>query len=512
MKEFLPSITVQKGFYTNNTSNNINNPHKKFFPFGNNNKNNNQKYQNSTMKYKKSTLINPNDFLIVSNANKEDVNSNKNNPTSITYYNRGFSENKKNNIHIKNILPETFYIKNNINKSNIFDVEKNKLENILLKSYNIKNMKSNNNDINIISKNISKNFQIFLPEVQSNNKIKTNYNKKLSPIIINNFNYNNNNNSNNINMSITNSLFKTKKDKNIFNDEKIESQNINIHPIKNKDSLAAIGFLDNNKNNFAILNDKSNDISSKKILSTDIKSNKDNEINNNNSINKKSFSNIKDKNLNLNNKNNTNNNDNANNNKIMLKNIIDNNNNKNKISKNNNNPNIKICPVCHKEKEINKYAYHISLHPSKILDWLYLGSYRNACDTKDIKNLGINYVLNCAVECKESFPPDVTYCHLKLTDRPKFKIINFLDKAADFINQAQINDGIILVHCQLGISRSTTCVISYFIKYMGYTAMNALKFIKQKRTQVMPNIGFLNQLKIYEKNHIANGNQKNEII
>ena len=102
----------------------------------------------------------------------------------------------------------------------------------------------------------------------------------------------------------------------------------------------------------------------------------------------------------------------------------------------------------------------------------------------------------------ESFPPGVKYCHLKLNDSPNFRIIKYLDKASDFINQAQINNGTILVHCQLGISRSTTCVIAYFIKYLGYTSLNALNFIKQKRTQVMPNFGFLNQLKTYEKNNL----------
>ena len=155
--------------------------------------------------------------------------------------------------------------------------------------------------------------------------------------------------------------------------------------------------------------------------------------------------------------------------------------------------------------EIHTYKFHYYTHPSKIFDWLYLGSYRNACDKQEIKNLGINYVLNCAVECRETFPPHVKYCHLKISDRPKFRIYSYLDKASDFINQAQSNTGTILVHCQLWISRSTTCVISYFIKYMGYTAMNALNFIKKKRTQVMPNFGFLEQLIIYEKNNLGTG-------
>ena len=44
---------------------------------------------------------------------------------------------------------------------------------------------------------------------------------------------------------------------------------------------------------------------------------------------------------------------------------------------------------------------------------------------------------------------------------------------------------------------------------MGYTTMSALDFIKKKRPQVMPNFGFLQQLMIYEKNHIGTG-KKNE--
>ena len=142
------------------------------------------------------------------------------------------------------------------------------------------------------------------------------------------------------------------------------------------------------------------------------------------------------------------------------------------------------------------------MHPSKILEWLYLGSYRDACNIKALKELGINYVLNCAIECFESFPSDIKYCHLKISDFPSFHIKTFFEKATFFINQAHLNNGIILVHCQMGISRSTSCVIAYFIKYLGYNAMDALNFIKKKRPQVMPNFGFLQQLIDYEKSNM----------
>ena len=60
----------------------------------------------------------------------------------------------------------------------------------------------------------------------------------------------------------------------------------------------------------------------------------------------------------------------------------------------------------------------------------------------------------------------------------------------------------------MGISRSTSCVIAYFIKVLGYNVMNALQFIKKKRKQVMPNFGFIDQLVQYEKNNL-NMNQHN---
>ena len=54
----------------------------------------------------------------------------------------------------------------------------------------------------------------------------------------------------------------------------------------------------------------------------------------------------------------------------------------------------------------------------------------------------------------------------------------------------------------MGISRSTSCVIAYFVKVLGYKVMNALEFIKKKRKQVMPNFGFLEKLLQYEKSNL----------
>ena len=167
--------------------------------------------------------------------------------------------------------------------------------------------------------------------------------------------------------------------------------------------------------------------------------------------------------------------------------------------KNNKNINKKKCNLCHKYIDIYRFNTHYNSHPSKIFNWLYLGSYQNACNSKDLKDLKISYILNCAVECQNKNFPDITYFQAKIHDLPNFNISIFFQKTNNFINKAKISGKNILIHCQLGISRSTTCLIAYMIKFMGYSTASAIQFIKNKRPHIMPNFGFLQQLKNYEE-------------
>ena len=172
--------------------------------------------------------------------------------------------------------------------------------------------------------------------------------------------------------------------------------------------------------------------------------------------------------------------------------------------------NKRLCPLCHNEVDYYRYRSHLNMHPSQIFNWLYLGSYRNACDVRDLQNLKINYILNCAIECEnKNLPSDINVFHAKINDYPYFQISSYFEKTNSFINKAKLSGGSILIHCQLGISRSTTCLIAYMIKYLGYTTLSALQHIKRKRPQVMPNFGFIHQLKNYE-NKLKIGDSKNK--
>jgi len=76
---------------------------------------------------------------------------------------------------------------------------------------------------------------------------------------------------------------------------------------------------------------------------------------------------------------------------------------------------MKVCDICNQTMEIISYNFHLESHPSKILDWLYIGSYNNATNKKELELFNIKYIVNCAKECNNLFPNDINYKNFKLT-------------------------------------------------------------------------------------------------
>ena len=53
------------------------------------------------------------------------------------------------------------------------------------------------------------------------------------------------------------------------------------------------------------------------------------------------------------------------------------------------------------------------------------------------------------------------------------------------------------VHCHQGVSRSATIVFGYIMKHMRWPLVKTFKFVKERRKQVFPNIGFWKQLGMF---------------
>ena len=175
---------------------------------------------------------------------------------------------------------------------------------------------------------------------------------------------------------------------------------------------------------------------------------------------------------------------------------------KNKIIdiKPNINSNVK-CPKCCQEIKKIKLKEHLQVnHITEIIDNIYIGSFLNAKNIDELEKNNIKYILNCTFECKNIFEDKIKYLKLDIKDQIDFPIQDYFEKGIQFIKESlNNNDGNILIHCMEGKSRSTTILMAYLIECKNETTNSAYKILKNKRQLTMPNLGFMNKLREFEK-------------
>ena len=133
----------------------------------------------------------------------------------------------------------------------------------------------------------------------------------------------------------------------------------------------------------------------------------------------------------------------------------------------------------------------------EIEDGLFLGSYEAASSPiEDFEQRNIGFVLS--IGHKTYLPPmhegKLVYFCCECEDESATNLLPLFDVFHSFIERARETNRGILVHCAAGISRSTTCVVSYLMAKRNLPFNDALKLVKSKRTFVSPNAGFRQQL------------------
>ncbi|KFB46988.1 hypothetical protein ZHAS_00014997 [Anopheles sinensis] len=133
---------------------------------------------------------------------------------------------------------------------------------------------------------------------------------------------------------------------------------------------------------------------------------------------------------------------------------------------------------------------------------LWLGNASAAADVGTLKAHAIQSILSI-----DSVPlpvhitdhPNLRVRHIQAADVPREDLIGHFEDTNRFIGDSLAEGRHVLVHCYFGVSRSATIVIAYLMeKYrLGYEA--AFQRVKAKRRFVMPNPGFVNQLKLYAR-------------
>lgn len=132
--------------------------------------------------------------------------------------------------------------------------------------------------------------------------------------------------------------------------------------------------------------------------------------------------------------------------------------------------------------------------PAKITDHIYLGS-QDCCDLDILKAHNITSVLSVGIEAPCRFS-DINYKFVPCLDLPETDITDVLVKdCVPFIESCVKCNSNVLVHCNAGVSRSSTIVIGYLILVKNYTYDDAYSAVKIARCCIKPNKGFEEQLK-----------------
>lgn len=138
--------------------------------------------------------------------------------------------------------------------------------------------------------------------------------------------------------------------------------------------------------------------------------------------------------------------------------------------------------------------------PTKITEHLFLGAQSDAANFAALQSLGIKRILNVAGECSVDtcIAAKLQVKSVPLRDHSDEDIAAHFDECISFIREGVERGERVLVHCRMGVSRSTTMVIAYLMRYgvderhaapLRYG--DAFDFVKALRPQVSPNLGFV---------------------
>merc|ERR1712166_400148 len=143
-----------------------------------------------------------------------------------------------------------------------------------------------------------------------------------------------------------------------------------------------------------------------------------------------------------------------------------------------------------------------------ILDYLYLGGRKGAKNRGLLRQRNIRHIINMTpprnvdelAGCPNFFEKEkeLTYLRCPIFDGISEDIAQFFDRCIAFIQKGRAW-GNVLVHCNRGVSRSSSIIVAYLMKRKGLGLKEALEFTKGKRGVVRPNTAFIKQLEEYEQ-------------
>ncbi|CAF3147219.1 unnamed protein product [Rotaria sp. Silwood2] len=135
---------------------------------------------------------------------------------------------------------------------------------------------------------------------------------------------------------------------------------------------------------------------------------------------------------------------------------------------------------------------------NKITQNLYLGDVKIARSKYFLENNNIHGIVNATTNEPNAYPELYDYLRINIDDEPSEQIHPFFQIVFEFIRWHHSLGHSVLIHCQMGISRSATIVIAYLMIDGHKTLGEAFQQVKSVREQIDPNEGFMKQLRELE--------------
>ena len=132
---------------------------------------------------------------------------------------------------------------------------------------------------------------------------------------------------------------------------------------------------------------------------------------------------------------------------------------------------------------------------------LFIGGLK-VIDRPDIlEDYGITHILSVLEYDHCDYEEYAKYQRLWVSaeDHPAHNLLQHFGRTNEFTDVALAADGRVLVHCAMGVSRSASAVCAYLMYRQKITFLAALRQLQQVRPLCAPNLGFLEQLEVYER-------------
>ncbi|KAM6970234.1 serine/threonine/tyrosine-interacting-like protein 1 [Aplochiton taeniatus] len=159
-------------------------------------------------------------------------------------------------------------------------------------------------------------------------------------------------------------------------------------------------------------------------------------------------------------------------------------------------PFLRTDKVLYTIKELeNLKPYPVEILPGK----LYMGNYKQATNPTIRQDLKFNFLVNVSEDNILEFEKgDHTILHICVADSVEADLYTSFERICVFIG-SRINTGsAVLIFSSHGISRCSAVAIAFLMHHLKYSLGEAWEYVLQRKTNMRPNRGFVQQLSDWE--------------